>query len=412
MNKFITYLKCINCEKEYKVFEVKYTCPSCNNNLWVLYDYEKLKSIVNREYFKNNSIFSIKRYLPILPHTIYPFTLQIGWTPIYKLEKLASKLGIKELYFKDDTRNPSASLKDRASSIIVALGIELGVEIFTAASTGNAGCALACVCAAVGAKCVIFVPKNAPPAKLTQIAIFGAKLIKIDGTYDDAYDLSLEATKRFNWYCRSTGYNPYTREGKKTVSFEVCEQLNWNLPDYVFVPVGDGNIISGTYKGFYDFYQLNLIDKIPKIVGVQSEKSAAIYNTWNNYLKTNKIELKPVKATTIADSISVDIPRDGISAVKSVTNSNGFMITVSDEEIISAINEIAQNTGIFTEPAGATSYAGLKKSISIGKIKSTDTVLCLLTGSGLKDIKSVANIVEKIPTIQPNIKDLEEILKC
>jgi threonine synthase len=256
---------------------------------------------------------------------------------------------------------------------------------------------------------VIFVPQNAPKAKLTQLLIFGAKVIAVKGSYDDAYELSLEATKKFNWYCRSTGYNPYTREGKKTVALEICEQLNWLLPDYVFVPVGDGNIISGVYKGFYDFLMLGLIDEIPKIVGVQSEKSNAIYRAWENYKETKKIEIKPVDATTIADSISVNFPRDGVSAVYSIIASNGFMVEVSDEEIIEAMGEIARNEGIFPEPAGATSFAGLKKALKQNLLDPNSTIVCLITGSGLKDIESAGKIKFNYITIGKETSELERI---
>ncbi|MEW6556720.1 MAG: pyridoxal-phosphate dependent enzyme [Elusimicrobiota bacterium] len=288
--KNISGLKCIECGKEYlekrvgkSGEEIKYVCPSCSGNLDVIYNYSEIKKKFTRDTLTTDENFSIWRYLPVLPLEsdflcpINPFPkLQIGWTPLYRAENLSKKYSFVNLYLKDDGKNPSASFKDRASAVVVVKGQELGVKTFTTASTGNAGCALACMCANLQLPCVIFVPKTAPKAKIAQLLLFGAKVIAVNGSYDAAFDLSLKASDEFGWYCRSTGYNPYTREGKKTAALEICEQLKWQVPDKVFVPVGDGNIISGIWKGFKDFYNLGFIDKLPQLVAVQSEKSNAI----------------------------------------------------------------------------------------------------------------------------------------
>lgn len=410
-------LKCIECGKEYSQKEVKYTCPACGGNMDVVYDYKAIKKNFSRASLAKDSNYSVWRYTPILPiksqydasSKLFP-RLQIGWTPLYRANNLSKKYNFKNLFIKDDGRNPSASFKDRASSLVVVKGEETGAGVFTTASTGNAGCALACMCANLKIPCVIFVPKTAPKAKIAQLILFGAKVIAVNGTYDAAFDLSLKVADEFGWYCRSTGYNPYTREGKKTAALEICEQFGWNVPDKVFVSVGDGNIISGIWKGFKDFYNLGFIDRLPKIIAVQSDKSNAIAKAWKKSLSSGgKIKIEPVHATTIADSISVDMPRDGVAAVKAVLESKGFAIEVSDKEILSCIKEIAENEGVFVEPAASTSFAGFKKALKAGKIGRNERVLCLLTGNGLKDVESAMKVAGEPVLIEPTLEAVKKL---
>jgi len=428
--KNILGLKCIECGKEHKDSDVKYVCPSCGGNLDVVYNYTEIKKKFTRSTLTTDENLSHWRYLPVLPLesdfscqlNFFP-KLQIGWTPLYRAENLSKKYNFANLYLKDDGRNPSASFKDRASSVVVVKGQELGVKTFTTASTGNAGCALACMCANLHLPCVIFVPKTAPKAKIAQLLLFGAKVIAVNGTYDDAFDLSLKASDEFGWYCRSTGYNPYTREGKKTAAFEICEQLKWKVPDKVFVSVGDGNIISGIWKGFKDFYALGFIDKLPQLIAVQSEKSNAIAKAFNEYViardsslcsehaPQSQIKINPVKATTIADSISVDLPRDGVAAVKAVIESKSFAIEVTDDEILNAIKEIAENEGVFAEPAASASFAGFKKALKENKIKENETVVCLITGNGLKDVESAMKVAGMPVLIEPKIEEVKRVIK-
>ncbi len=409
--KKISMLKCINCGREHEEEEVKYVCNSCGGNLEVIYDYNLIKKRFNHDELKENRFYDIWRYSDLLPiedlKDIPP--LKIGYTPLYKNKKLADELDISELYIKDDTRNPSASFKDRASAVIVKRVVETLDEdkrIIATASTGNAASSLACISASVGVKNIIFVPETAPLPKITQLLVFGATVIMVKGTYDDAFDLCVKACEHFRWYNRNTGYNPYTREGKKTAAFEICEQLEWEVPDKVFVPVGDGNIISGIWKGFLEFKKIGFIDKLPKLVAVQAENSNAVYKAFQE--KLNNIE--PVSGETVCDSISVKIPRDGLGALISLRESEGFAVNVSDKEVISAMKEFASNTGIFAEPSAAAAYAGLKKAISEKKVDKGDSVLILITGSGLKDIETAKKSVPKAYKIQPEMKELEKIM--
>jgi threonine synthase len=320
----------------------------------------------------------------------------MAMTPLYKNAKLEKGTGLDGIYLKDDTRLPSGSFKDRAGSVVMAVAREKGARIVACASTGNAGSSWACMGAACNMKVIIYVPKTAPKAKIAQLKVYGAETRIVDGNYDKAYDLCELECRTNNYFNRSTGYNPYTREGKKSVSFEIWEQLGYQAPGSVFVPVGDGNIISGVWKGFRDLKALNLIQTLPQLIAVQSEKSDAVVRTMEKIKGLGTVpanlEIETVTASTRADSISVDRPRDGLAAVKAVFETSGKTVRVSDEEIIETIYYIASSSGIFAEPAGAASVAGLRKLSALGKLKDLKLpIVCLLTGSGLKDADAVLN---------------------
>jgi threonine synthase len=412
MSKFIGY-RCSICAAEYGPKEITYTCPVDGGNLDVLLDYDALiKKGLNRLVLEDEP--SLWRYLPMLPvadpgGANTPLNAA-GWTPVFKPNILAEKLGLKSMWIKDESRNPTASFKDRASAILVARAREIGADVIVTASTGNAGAALAGMAAAVGHKAVIFAPKSAPPAKIAQLLVYGAQVLLVDGNYDAAFDLSIQAADEFGWYCRNTGYNPFTAEGKKTAAFEIWEQVRLPLerkPLSIFVSVGDGNIISGIHKGFKDLHVLGLLkdEDMPRIFGVQSEGSAAIANAFNAGTEM----IKPVSATTMADSISVDLPRDGLRALRAATHTGGAYITVPDSDIIAAIAELG-NVGIFAEPAGSTSFAGLVKAVKEGLIEPDDPVLVLNTGSGLKDVGSAMRAVGEAPIIEPTLEAVKAIL--
>jgi threonine synthase len=419
--KYVGY-RCSICETVYGPDEVTYTCPREGGNLDILLDYESLQKIgMNELVIAGES--SLWRYLPLLPvgdpGGVDTPLHSVGWTPVFKPVRLARELGLEHLWVKDESRNPTASFKDRASAILVARAEEIGAEVIVTASTGNAGAALAGMTAAVGSKAVIFAPRTAPPAKIAQLLIYGARVFLVDGNYDAAFDLSVQVSQEFGWYCRNTGYNPFTAEGKKTAAFEIWETLLKNSestplksdsifrnkPLSIFVSVGDGNIISGIHKGFKDLHALGLIERMPRIFGIQSEESAAIANAF----KLGTEEIKPVVATTRADSISVDMPRDGIRALRAATQTGGAYITVPDVEIIKAISDLGR-VGIFAEPAGSTSYAGLKAAIQDGLIRPDDPVLVLNTGSGLKDVKAAMQSAGEAPVIEPTLQAVRKII--
>jgi threonine synthase len=390
----IHHLQCVLCGTNYNPAEVQYACPSCGplGVLAVHYDYEQIAPRISRAQLAEDHTFTLWRYRALLPVSYShkePPPLAIGGTPLYPVQRLREKLGMSDLWLKDDTRNPSASLKDRASIIAVIRALETRLvapraHTIACASTGNAASSLAVQSAAVGLSCYIFVPHNAPRAKVVQLLMCGATVFSVDGSYDDAFDLCIDACNTFGWYNRNTGYNPYLVEGKKTVALEIAEQLHWQVPDTVLVPTGDGCIISGVYRGFEDLIHLGMIDRMPRLIAVQAEGSPAIVRA----LESDGI-VRPYPANTIADGISVALPRNGAMAVRHIRASGGFGITVSDTEILTAEKELAMHTGVFAEPSGAASYAGLLRLLADGRIAKDERVVLLITGSGLKSIDAV-----------------------
>jgi threonine synthase len=420
MKNFLGY-KCSLCEQEYDVDEVQYTCPRDGGNLNVILDYTTIRKNFQVEDILAGHEPSLWRYLPLLPVSdpggLGTPLRAAGWTPVFSPSLLAESLNLDNLWVKDESRNPTASFKDRASAIVVARAREIGAEVVVTASTGNAGAALAGMSAAVAQKAVIFAPRTAPPAKVAQLLVYGAQVLLVDGTYDDAFDLTIQAADEFGWYCRNTGYNPFTVEGKKTAALEIWELMQTGIirlpatsgpdkPLNVFVSVGDGNIISGLHKGFKDLLALGWLETMPRIFGIQAEGSAAIANAF--FAGTEKII--PVSAKTLADSISVDLPRDGVRAVRAAKETGGSYITVSDSEILAAIAELGK-VGIFAEPAGATSYAGLVKAVQQARIGRNDPVLVLNTGSGLKDVKAAMQAVHEAPIIEPTLEAVKRVIK-
>ncbi len=405
-------LKCTICGKMYGVDEVQYVCPDHGDDgiLDVVYDYGQIASRFSQEALAANPDLTIWRYKPLMP--VDPTSpvppLHVGWMPLYPAPRLAEKLGLKHLWVKDDTGEPTASFKDRASALAVVKAQEVGAEIITTASTGNAAAALAGLAASVGLPAVIFVPKSAPPAKIAQHLIYGARVMLVDGTYDDAFELTLKVAREFGWYNRNTAYNPYMTEGKKTAVLEICEQLGWQAPDRIFVPVGDGCIIGGIHKGLKDLLALGWIDHMPKIMGVQAAGSDPLVRAWEEGLQG--WEMKPVEAHSVADSIVAGLPRDRNKALAAVRETDGAYLRVSDEAILAAIPTIARNTGLFVEPAAAAAYAGLEKAVAEGMVDPEERVVVLLTGSGLKDIASAMKTVPKPPIVAPTLEAVKAVM--
>ena len=408
MSKSYVYY-CPNCDKEYPGTEIMYLCPGCSNDnalppqgvLRIIYDYADITDESDIfQYLISSGFIDL---LPIRSLKSLP-PLHVGNTPLYSFKRFAGKPLPFELLLKDDALNPTFSFKDRASALVSAFAKEHNLNTIITASTGNAGSSLAGICAAQGQKAIIVVPAGAPVAKLTQILMYGATIIPVKGTYDDAFGLSVQATKEFGWYNRNTAFNPLTIEGKKTVAFELFHQMNGHLPDRIFVPVGDGVIISGIYRGFEDLFILNLIEKIPIIVAVQAEGSSnLISNLYNE-------EFKVRKSHTIADSIAVDYPRNFYMARGYLNDYNGEAITVTYQEILNASRQLAANTGLFTEPASAAAFAGMLKYYEEEKLNTGTRNVVLLTGSGLKDINAVQPLLNLPDPIEPEIAEIRTLL--
>lgn len=400
--------RCFACATEQGADFSGYVCPECGGNLEVRYAWPS--SLAGNWVAEDRR--DIFRYRALLPVSNLDLAspLRVGMTPLYETPRLGAGAGLNKLYLKDDGQNPSASFKDRAGAVALVRARETGATVLCGASTGNAGSSMACLAASVGMPCVIFVPETAPPAKIAQLLIFGAKVLAVQGTYDEAFDLCMEVCAKRGWFNRNTGHNPFTREGKKTAAFELFEQLG-GIPDWVVVPTGDGNILAGIWKGFCDLKEAGIADKTPKMLCTQSELSAAISRTvWklrevgtaDPYWKT--VEIEPVKATTVADSISVDIPRDGLAAVRAVVESGGAAVTVPDAEILAAIPELARGAGVFAEPAASCAWAGLKKAAQEGTVGQEETVVCMCTGNGLKDVASARKTAGEPIPVAANMK--------
>lgn len=411
----MTGYQCFACSEKQAVNFRGFLCPSCGGNLDITYDYGEAVTGID-EGFRNGSgdLFRFSALLPLKqprPH----FPLRVGGTPLYAVRPLQKMGGMSGLYLKDETLNPSASLKDRASAVAIARAQDVGADVVAVASTGNAGSSLACLAAATGISSVVFVPASAPVAKLTQMLAFGAHVLAVRGNYDDAYDLCQAASDEFGWFNRSTGYNAFTREGKKTCAFEIWQDLGGRAPDRVLVSSGDGNTLSAIWKGWCDLKAVGLIDSLPKIDCVQSQASDAINRTVRQIRSSGEVnvdwsslEVSEVSASTLADSISVDRPRDGLAAVKAVIQSGGEIVTVSDHDILSAIADMARATGVFAEPAAAAPWAGLKQLIREQRVDRDELVICIVSGSGLKDIAHAKTVAGEPKIIEPSLQELRK----
>lgn len=391
MKTHFSGFRCYRCGTEADADLGGYVCPACGGNLEVRYAWP---ADLPTRGWRDESRGDIFRYRALLPVSRLELAspLRVGMTPLYPVPRLGAVAGLPHLLIKDDGQNPSASFKDRAGAVALVRARETGAKVLCGASTGNAGSSMACLAASVGMPCVIFVPEKAPAAKIAQLLVFGAKVLAVRGTYDDAFDLCMQVCERRGWFNRNTGFNPFTREGKKTAAFELYDQLG-QIPDWVVVSTGDGNILSGVWKGFRDLYEAGLADKRPKMLCAQSEESAAISAAVWKLRQAGTavpdwktVEIAPVRATTLADSISVDLPRDGLPAVRAVIESGGAAVAVPDAEILAAIPEIARQAGVFAEPAAACAWAALKKAARDGLVRPEETVVCLCTGNGLKDV--------------------------
>ncbi|MDD2229514.1 MAG: threonine synthase [Candidatus Cloacimonetes bacterium] len=387
MINFLTHYRCTQCGKEFEPHGLHYLCDVCSKDyqpgmpllgvLEAMFDYPAIAETWKKE--PDPLLFSAvnPQFYPPIP---------VGNTPYFKAPRLSEKLGLPQLWIKNDALNPSGSYKDRASQVVVADAVQKGIAEIVAASTGNAASSLACIAASVGKQAVIFAPASAPPAKLIQIQVHGAKLNKVQGTYDDAFKAALDYSATYNCLNRNTGYNPLTVDGKKSAGLEIYLQNGQQVPDWIVIPVGDGVILSSIHKAFMDLLRAGITDKLPHLLAVQAESSDAITSYW----ETGAYQDAKLPAT-IADSISVKTPALAHWAVTAIKESKGKAIRVSDTEIQAAQLELAQLAGVFAEPSSSATLAGLHKAIAKGWIPASSdaTIVLLITGHGLKDTTSV-----------------------
>jgi threonine synthase len=413
-------LRCVSCGRSFDPDEILTTCPDCgalDGTLDVIYDIPWLLTRFTSAMLAARREQTLWRYHELLPirkpDAIVP--IPVGMTPLYRFPSEVAETSPgrspfpERVWIKDDTRHPSGSAKDRATSIGLARARELGLTRVAAASTGNAASSLATLAARAGFECFILVPATAPEGKLVQILIHGARLIAVDGTYDQAFELCMTLCERSPLYNRNTAVNPVLGEGKKTIALEVWEGLGYRGPDVVVVPVGDGCILGGVAKGFRDLLDLGLIERLPRLVGVQAEGSRALADAW----RKGSERCEPAGAHTVADSISVSVPRDQRKALRAVRESQGAFVTVSDEAILEAMSVLAARAGIFVEPAAAAAYAGLLRAGADGTVEPGEETVLVLTGHGLKDIgaaRKAASGNEPI-RVRPEAAEVERIMR-
>ena len=400
--KYVLGAKCTRCGAEYEALPTITTCK-CGGILDIQYNYSAIRDRFSPADLEQNRDFSMWRYRPFLPveeDSPAP-PLRVGWSPLYKADRLSKVLGLKTLYIKDDGQNPTASLKDRASAMAVVKAREAGADTIACSSTGNAASSLAGNAAAAGLSTYIFVPSRAPKGKVAQLMIFGATVISVDGSYEDTFALSKAAIDRWGWYNRNAAINPYLSEGKKTVSFELMEQLGWQVPDYVALSVGDGCTIAGVWKGLRDLYETGFIDRLPRLISVQAEGCCPL----NRALQTGE-PWSPMEENTLADSIAVGVPRNADKALNAVRESNGIAVNVSDEEILEAMRLLGRTQGVFGEPAGVTGTAGVKKALELGLIDPDATVVSIVTGNGLKDVQNGIKAAGEPMLVRPDLDAL------
>jgi threonine synthase len=403
---FVGY-DCDGCQSQFAPEAASYRCPSCGANLSVRVDATR----VRRDVISASRDLSMWRYAPLLavaaPDANTGPLTSVGGTPLFEARRMAQRMGLDTLWIKDEGRMPTGSLKDRASAVVTLRAREIGAERVITASTGNAGVALSAMAAAAGVDAVILVPASAPPAKIAQLKIFGANLMLVRGSYDAAFELAEAAATEFGWYCRNTGSNPFTAEGKKTVAFEIAEQLGWRAPDRVVVPVGDGNILVGVATGFRQLHALGFIDREPMLLGVQAEGSSPIARA---FLSGGE-QIESVETNTLADSIAAGRPADGLRALRAVRASGGSFVTVSDEQILESIALLGRCASVFAEPAAAAGHAGLAVALAQGSVQSDEEVVLLITGSGLKDIAAAERAAHgDAPVIDASLDSLRDAL--
>jgi threonine synthase len=407
--RYVKHLECVLCGKQYPATPTATTCPDCGPSgvLDVVFDYEAIRLDCDRDRLAYGGSQGIWRFMPLLP--VEPDgpkgPLLPGNTPLVPAARLAEHLGVGRLWLKDEGRSPTASLKDRASAVGVAKALEAGATTIATASTGNAASSLAGASAAAGLRSVIFVPKTAAEGKVAQLLIFGATVFQVEGSYADAFRLATEAIAEYGWYNRLSGINPYLVEGKKTCGLEIAADLNWQVPDWVVVSVGDGCTVAGIARAFFELAALGWIDRVPRILGVQAEGSPAVAEVFRSGT------YRPGPENTIADGIAVGEPRNWVKAVTRVKASGGTFVLVSDTEIREAMRMTGRLAGVFAEPAAGAAIAGLRKAALQGVVGQTDSVAVVVSGSGLKDVKRAIEAAGAPHRIAPDMSAVHEVLR-
>jgi threonine synthase len=410
----LTGLVCIACGRMSPPGDAQ-TCAVCGPEgiLDARYDYDAARAVLTVDALagRGPDMWRYRELLPVPEGARRP-DLQVGWTAVREVPRLAAAMGVRRLFIKDEGRNPTSSFKDRASAVGVAKALEFGYTAIACASTGNAASSLAGLAAAVGMPAYIFVPERAPEPKVAQLLMFGATVFRVRGSYEEAFELCRAACERFRWYNRNSGTNPYLVEGKKTAGLEIAEQfsrgdmLDGALPDWVSVSVGDGCTIGGITKGLHEFKRLGLARVMPRMLGVQADGACPIVRAF-----AAKGDVVPCGADTVADSIAVGTPRNWRRALAWVRASRGAMIAVPDAAILDAMRDTARLAAVFAEPAGAAAIAGLRAAVATGVVPADATALAVVTGNGLKDIRTAMDAAGRPHDVRPDLGAVADIIE-
>jgi threonine synthase len=408
MATYLMGLSCRECSAAYPA-EARSICEECFGPLEAIYDIERLRAEVTRETIQRGPA-TLWRYQPLLPATRDPrVDLGDGFTPLRRAERLGAELGLPHLYLKDETCNPTHSFKDRVVSVALAKARELGYDTVGCASTGNLANAVAAHAAAGGFRSVVLVPTGLEAGKITATAVYGGALVEVDGTYDDANRLSGEAADEFGWAFVNVSLRPYYVEGSKTIAFETAEQLGWRAPDHVVVPVASGALLTRVGKAFRDLDEAGLLDDEPevRVSGAQASGCGPVAEAFDRGVE----EVRPVRyPETIAKSLAIGDPADGVYALREVRSSGGAFAGVSDDEILEAVGLLARTEGLFTETAGGVTVAALSRLAAAGTIRPDETVVAYVTGLGLKTLEAFGGRFRPVRTISPKLEALEEAL--
>jgi len=404
-------LKCLRCGHEHPPKKGLYVCEKCSGKIEVVYDYDRISGKIDKRKLERGT--GIWKYSALLPLSDLKNVTSLGEgsTPLLEAKNIAAALGLKHLYLKDETRNPTSSFKDRMMSVGVSKAAEFRAKAVVTASSGNAAISLAAYSAKAGIKCYAFVPAHAPESKIAQLSMHGAKVVKVAGKEkgDPTYEMMLESWKKFGWHpIPSAGaFNPYHWEGAKTISYEVCGQLGWKAPDWVIVPTGAGTLLSGCAKGYFEFERLGFVKEVPRMVAIQAKGSAPLVNAFKKNIPPEKIKTWP-NPKTVAGGLIDPYPWDADTAISSIRTSGGTAEAVGDEGILEAEKMLARREGIFAEPSGAAGLAGLKRLLEDGVIDRSDVVVVEVTGGGLKDVKTAIGLAEKPRSIEPKPDQLKK----
>lgn len=401
----ISALICRSCGREYPVEPIN-ACDFCFGPLEVAYDYEAISKVISREKIQSGP-YSMLRYSDLLPIDIEnAVEINAGFTPLMKCNNLGKMLGLENLYIKNDSVNPTFSFKDRVVTIAATKAREFGFDTLACASTGNLACSVAAHAARAGMKAFVFIPADLERGKVVGAAVYNPTLIAVDGSYDEVNRLCSEIGDNYPWAFVNINIRPFYAEGSKTLAYEVAEQLGWKAPDHTVVPAASGSMFTKIWKGLKEFSNLGLIEKVNTRMHVaQPEGCSPIIEAYDS--KT--LHVKPVKANTIAKSLAIGNPTDGIYALKTIQESKGSAVVAMENEIADSIKLLAETEGIFTETAGGVVIAGLKRLVAEGKIKRDEVTVAYITGNGLKTIEAVEDAVKPVFT-KPNLEAFEEAM--